>query len=745
MKISSRQFIKEAVTKPAFVESLKVKYETDPDFIVKTQDKNGEEIIDINKDAVILINKFYGYKKLNSVNQASSDYSALIDSLPSTWREAADLMSKEIASMSADPTKTALISLGLKEEDVANKEVRAWLEDRYVKNNVSEIHPISEALETLKEYVASKDAILSRIKTDEDFNSNLESSGFTEDKLKNILSLSVDNMVSILSKYKYGEKTTIRTSGVEIREGERVGKVGEWNVWLPQTQETSAKIAGYDDVTKDPKTTWCTGRTKGSNLFYHYISRGNIISFLFYIIRDNPSDVRDWLSMGFLGDTDYGLDSIRPVYSEDGGVTIDRDNKGLSEEDFRQILGKNYSAIFDMMRNKIAELGGENPATKELENYAKNLSLFKKALWDKSKEEKRDFADIVLEFNPSYDVKGLAISICDPSRIIENRSEPWAAPYFKDSVKRAAEDAPGIILEYGREVWAKPYLNQAAKNAAKINSYALSEIITEEWIQPYLDGVAEIYLEENPMQIIKCRSEDWAMDYFDRAVEKVGNTNPKDVLYYSSLENEDGDEYDNWPAPYVEKSIKKILEEEPSYILRNSDEPWAKPYLYFAAKKVAEKDPESFIYYSLRYPYSDFDSSFRERPWMKPYFHDALIRLIEESPSRFFEGHSERSGDWLTPYFNYAIKEIIKEDPGSFIKNYSDEYWATKKHDRLSNGKSLIDLAKKFLKIEKENEQYDSYVKTEKIRKGSSLVQSKLDLLKSTLNKLGINISFDLN
>jgi len=406
MKISSRQFIKEAVTKPAFIESLKVKYGEDPNFVTKTQNKNGEEVININKDAVILINKFYGYnKELSSINQASMDYSDLINNLPSTWGDAADLMSKYIAEMSADPTKTALISLGLKEEDIVNKEIRAWLEDRYINNKGSEIHPISEALDTLKEYVASKDAILSKIKTDEDFKSNLEGSGFTEDKLKNILSLSVDNMVSILNKYKYGEKTTIRTSGVEIREGERVGRVGEWNIWLPQTQETSAKIAGYDDVTKDPKTTWCTGRTKGSNLFYHYISRGNIIQFLFYIIRDNPKNANDWLSMGFVGDTNGGLDSIEPVYSQDGGVTIDRDNKGLSEEDFRQILGKNYSTIFEMMRNKIAELGGKNPATKELENYAKNLSLFKKALWDKSTEERRDFYKIILELDPSYEVE----------------------------------------------------------------------------------------------------------------------------------------------------------------------------------------------------------------------------------------------------------------------------------------------------------------------------------------------------
>ena len=141
------QIIKEAVTKPAFIESLKIKYGEDPNFIIKTQNKDGGEIFDINKDAVILINKFYGYnKELSSINQASTDYSTLIDNLPSTWADAADLMGKYIAVGSVDPTKAGLISLGLKEEDLVNKEVRAWLEDRYIKNKGSEVQPISEAI-----------------------------------------------------------------------------------------------------------------------------------------------------------------------------------------------------------------------------------------------------------------------------------------------------------------------------------------------------------------------------------------------------------------------------------------------------------------------------------------------------------------------------------------------------------------------------------------------------------------------
>ena len=573
MKISSRRLIKEAVTKPAFVESLKVKYGTDQDFIVKTQDKNGEEVIDINKDAVILINKFYGYKKLNSVNQASMDYSALIASLPSTWREAAKEMSEAIADMSADPTKTALISLGLKEEDVANKEVRAWLEDRYVKNNVSEIHPISEALGTLKEYVESKDAILSRIKTDEDFKSNLDGVGFTEDKLKNILSLSVDNMVSILSKYKHGEKTTIRTSGVEIREGERVGKVGEWNIWLPQTQETSAKIAGYDDVTKDPKTTWCTGRTKGSNLFYDYVSRGNIIYFLFYIIRDNPSDVRDWLSMGFIGDTRYGLDSIKPVYDQDGGMTIDRDNKGLSEENFREILGKNYSAIFDMMKNKIAELGGKNPATKELENYAKNLSLFKKALWNKSKEEKKDFYKIILQVGPSYEVEkfiGNHYAEENSQFFLHSFSKKqWANERREDlgnqtlveytGRKSAETDSRHFLEDFSNELWAN-------KKREDLGNKNLVECARDE------------YAKRNPRSFLEDFSNElWA----NEKIEYLGNKN------------------------LVEYAKEKSAERNPHFFLKEfSYEKWAnkkreelgnKTLVEYTRDEYAKRNPRSFL------------------------------------------------------------------------------------------------------------------------------------------------------
>ena len=268
--------------------------------------------------------------------------------MPESWTEAKAKIEMELNAISADPSKEELMSLGINELDLTNKDVRAWLEDRYIKKNNSEIHPIEEAVTTVKQYSDSKNAILTKIRSDDGLKEELNKRGFSEDRLRNILSLSVDDMVSILGQYEGGGKTTIRTVGVEIRPQEMIDKFGEWTLWLPHSQETAAKIAGYDDITKEPKTTWCTNRTKGSNLFYHYISRGDTISFLFHIIKDNPTEVNDWISLGFIGKQSEGLDSVKPVFDgRDGGMTVNRDNKAITEEDFKSILKGNSNRILE--------------------------------------------------------------------------------------------------------------------------------------------------------------------------------------------------------------------------------------------------------------------------------------------------------------------------------------------------------------------------------------------------------------
>ena len=716
------QIIKEAVTKPAFIESLKIKYGEDPNFIIKTQNKDGGEIFDINKDAVILINKFYGYnKELSSINQASTDYSTLIDNLPSTWADAADLMGKYIAVGSVDPTKAGLISLGLKEEDLVNKEVRAWLEDRYIKNKGSEVQPISEAIGTVKEYIASKDAILNKIKTDEGLRKELEDRDFNEDRLRKPLSLSVDHMVSILNQYKHGGKTTIKTVGVEIRAGENIGKVGEWNLWLPQTQETSAKIAGYDDNTKEPKTTWCTARTKGSNLFYHYISRGNILAFLFYIIKDNPVEIEDWLSMGWMGNGGGGLSSIQPVYSRDGGMTVDRNNKGLSEGDFRRILGSDFETIFRIMKDKMVELEGKNPATKELEPYASNFSLFKKDLWSKSTEERSDFANIILQMNPTDEVRGLATLAADPISILRDySSEPWAEPYLDSAAKVVAKDAPKDFLRYHSEPWAKRYLSLAAERAAEKDPKYILEYHSEPWAEPYLKLAAKRVAEESPEYIVSYHSEPWAKEYLPLATKRIVEENPEYILASHS---------EPWAESYLDLAVERVMEKNPEYILDYYGQDWAKDYFKLAIKIVMEENPA----YILRR---------RSRGWAEPYLDLAANRVAEENPIHFLNYYGDE--EWAAPHLNKAINVLIKEDPEAFLKNYSETYWGVRKRKFLG-GESYNDLAIKLLKDKGNNEQYNKYVKKEgMVKKRSDLAEIKVNILKSALSKIGINISLDL-
>lgn len=157
-------------------------------------------------------------------------------------------------------------------------------------------------------------------------------------------------------------------------------------------------------------------------------------------------------------------------------------------------------------------------------------------------------------------------------------------------------------------------------------------------------------------------------------------------------------------TPLFPIAAKSILDENPTYLLYYDSKPWAKPYLDLAAKGVAEKDPISF--------------------------------LIEYSRK-----------EWAAPHI---IDLVIKEDPESFLKNYSEEDWSREQRTFL-RGKSYNDLAIKLLKDEEENEQYDKYFRNDKyfrtkgmVEKRSDLAEIKINILKSALSKIGINISLDL-
>jgi hypothetical protein len=191
---------------------------------------------------------------------------------------------------------------------------------------------------------------------------------------------------------------------------------------------------GYDK-NYDPKTTWCTARTKGSNLFYNYIGRKDIPVFLFYIIKDNPEKAEDWLSIGYISSGD----KLVPDFSgRDGGLSVNRNNKGLKETDYSTILGENWILIKSRIESEIEKYSISSdygktyisPARSIIDGLAKNLEEFKKELKPKSNEEKEDFIKVILDSDPSQEVGfecGKALARINPKYFLENFSEePWA-------------------------------------------------------------------------------------------------------------------------------------------------------------------------------------------------------------------------------------------------------------------------------------------------------------------------------
>ena len=172
---------------------------------------------------------------------------------------------------------------------------------------------------------------------------------------------------------------------------EFLGKVGNWEILMPTTQvgSVACDISGKD-------TTWCTQRRGGQNLFYSYVGRidGDII--LFYVmdysrtpnLKGKDADAR--LSIGFVNG--------KPVLGgQSGGLSVNAENVGLTEDMLQGYLGRDYSKIMDTLQRK-AEQGGWSHREKEmLRKAAQNVVLLKKLTKDYKKQEREDFYREILK------------------------------------------------------------------------------------------------------------------------------------------------------------------------------------------------------------------------------------------------------------------------------------------------------------------------------------------------------------
>jgi len=284
-----------------------------------------------------------------------------------------------------------------------------WLWDRFGDNaRQEEIHPFEDAIVTINNFAKADASIGAKWKSNEQFKKAVEEA-IPERRWStptDIKTMTVDEMETIIGiSQRKKQRFDVQKEDTSF-ESDRVGKVGPWNLWMPTTRENSCKIAQYDPASMKPKTTWCTARTDGSNLFYNYVGKKDQDVTLFYIIKDEPRDSNDWLSLGF-------VNGKPDLDGKDGGVSVNRDNKGLTRKSLKNALGTDFDQVINALKQKNEQLGGKHPAAKKIEEATKSVEAYEDLVRGLSTQEKFDLTYSMLTTYEEGASKDVLIKLAD--------------------------------------------------------------------------------------------------------------------------------------------------------------------------------------------------------------------------------------------------------------------------------------------------------------------------------------------
>lgn len=265
-----------------------------------------------------------------------------------------------------------------------------WLYARFGPNpKREEIHPFEDALTTILAFSKKDSAINQKYSSSEQWRKAVDLE-FDPQKRKwktpaDSITMSVDDMETLLAmSERKKQNVDIKEANVE---GDFLTKIGPWNLWIPSTKENSCVIAGTDPLTGKSSTTWCTARTSGSNLFYNYVVQDNANIVLFYVIKDNAIEPNDRISIGFIDG--------KPQFQGNGGVSVNGENEGVTEQILKSIFGSYYDSIMNILFSKSAEIAGEHPAKIKIKQAAVDLKTFDNILRGLSTEEALDMKRMI--------------------------------------------------------------------------------------------------------------------------------------------------------------------------------------------------------------------------------------------------------------------------------------------------------------------------------------------------------------
>jgi hypothetical protein len=592
-----------------------------------------------------------------------------------------DNINDVLKSSEIEDLRKSLKLAGLPEESVnqLNKEGLSWFKERYLDKTRKEIiHPILEAFDPVLFCLANKDSIVN-------FLSDLEVSDHLKINQSDVLlNLSLDYIIKLNSAFKYSMKgnqiqTSIDTTNVIPSEKEFIAKVGDWNVWLPHTQETSAKIAGYHPITKEPLTTWCTARTKGSNLYYNYVgkvdpshsgySRRSLDKdpdlYLYYIIKDNPRLDTDWLSIGVLN----GGNKIEPIFNgEDGGVTIDRANKGLTKANFYKIVGGEVAGkILNIIIEKTEEYGENHPAIEGIRELIKDTSNFKRALLTKgASEERPHFAAKVLDLGEEVFQNKEVFALCveaNPKYFFKNIAPKYKRKLTNDAIQIAMNSCAKKDFEYFFENIVHSYRRNLTDDVVQL---AIKSCVEKD-SKYFFENISEIYEDEVPDDVLQIALKSYAEEkpyhFLANIVSKYKDKISDDVL---------------------QPALKSCAEEKPynffEDIFPNYKDKISDDVLQIALKSYAEQEPYNF--------FEDIFPNYKDKI-SDDVLQAALKNCAETNPYYFLAHIVPKYKDKVSDdALQAALKSCAEQDPYDFLK-----YIVPKYKDKISY--DIIEIARK--------------------------------------------------
>jgi hypothetical protein len=240
----------------------------------------------------------------------------------------------------------------------------AWLTARFgEKARISEDEPFESAIVTVRNFSGKDSAIMQKYRDSEQFR-NAVDGRFLGRSPNDPTTMTVDDLKKILG-FLERKKQRIDINDAGDIEKDRIGKVGQWNIFMPTTRENSCKIVS-DPVTGKPQTNWCTASTDTNNPFYGYVAVPNS-HILFTLVRDKrKGDAYDFMSFGFYKSKLF-------TTNQESSITVDGRNMGLTLPKIRSILGSDFDEIMRILNEKVQSLSGVHPAVKKFEDASKSL------------------------------------------------------------------------------------------------------------------------------------------------------------------------------------------------------------------------------------------------------------------------------------------------------------------------------------------------------------------------------------